>query len=105
MIYLYIIIPILLILFARKRIVKPARRGQLERPGKYDNHVLPGLHWIILVAEPRELKQIDPPRDVQEKMIKEVADKNIIKNAQLLIRLEAVEASLRAGRLKSYGLN
>ena len=47
MIYLYIIIPAMVILLAGIRIVRPTQRGLLERLGKYNSLALPGFHWII----------------------------------------------------------
>ncbi len=51
MIYLYIFIPVLVILLAGIRIVRPTRRGLMERLGKYNSLALPGFHWIIPIVD------------------------------------------------------
>jgi len=51
MIYIYILIPVLVILLAGIRIVRPTQRGLLERLGKYNSLALPGFHWIIPVVD------------------------------------------------------
>jgi regulator of protease activity HflC (stomatin/prohibitin superfamily) len=45
--YLYIIIPIVFILLAGIRIVRPTHKGLIERLGKYRKLAEPGFHWII----------------------------------------------------------
>ncbi len=51
MIYLYIFIPVLVILLAGIRIVRPTQRGLMERLGKYNSLALPGFHWIIPIVD------------------------------------------------------
>lgn len=51
MIYLYIFIPVLVILLAGIRIVRPTQRGLMERLGKYNSLALPGFHWIIPIID------------------------------------------------------
>jgi regulator of protease activity HflC (stomatin/prohibitin superfamily) len=47
LIYLYIIVPIVLIFLAGIRIVRPTHKGLIERLGKYKKLADPGFHWII----------------------------------------------------------
>ena len=49
--YLYLIIPVVLIFFAGIRIVRPTQRGLIERLGKYHNFAHPGFHWIIPIID------------------------------------------------------
>jgi len=49
--YLYLIIPILIILFWGMRVVRPTHRGLIERLGKYRRFAQPGFHWVIPVIE------------------------------------------------------
>ena len=51
MTYLYIFIPVLVILLAGIRIVRPTQRGLMERLGKYNSLALPGFHWIIPIID------------------------------------------------------
>ena len=51
MIYLYILIPVFVILLAGIRIVRPTQRGLMERLGKYNSLALPGFHWIIPIID------------------------------------------------------
>jgi regulator of protease activity HflC (stomatin/prohibitin superfamily) len=47
--YFYIIIPVVFILLAGIRIVRPTHKGLIERLGKYRKLAQPGFHWIIPV--------------------------------------------------------
>jgi len=49
--YIYLIIPVVIILLAGIRIVRPTHRGLIERLGKYHNFAKPGFHWIIPVID------------------------------------------------------
>ncbi len=49
--YIFIIVPVVFILFAGIRIVRPTHRGLIERLGKYHNFAGPGFHWIIPVID------------------------------------------------------
>jgi regulator of protease activity HflC (stomatin/prohibitin superfamily) len=51
MTYVYIFIPVLVILLAGIRIVRPTQRGLMERLGKYNSLALPGFHWIIPIID------------------------------------------------------
>ena len=51
MIYLYILIPVFVVLLAGIRIVRPTQRGLMERLGKYNSLALPGFHWIIPIID------------------------------------------------------
>ena len=49
--YIFIIVPVVFMLFAGIRIVRPTHRGLIERLGKYHNFAGPGFHWIIPVID------------------------------------------------------
>jgi regulator of protease activity HflC (stomatin/prohibitin superfamily) len=51
MIYIYILIPVVVILLAGIRIVRPTQRGLIERLGKYNSLASPGFHWIIPIVD------------------------------------------------------
>jgi regulator of protease activity HflC (stomatin/prohibitin superfamily) len=51
MTYVYIFIPVLVILLAGIRIVRPTQRGLMERLGKYNSLASPGFHWIIPIVD------------------------------------------------------
>jgi regulator of protease activity HflC (stomatin/prohibitin superfamily) len=51
MIYIYILIPVVVILLAGIRIVRPTQRGLMERLGKYNSLASPGFHWIIPIVD------------------------------------------------------
>jgi len=53
--YLLIGIPVLIILLAGIRIVRPTERGLMERLGKYNSLANPGFHWIIPLKNKKEL--------------------------------------------------
>src|ERR1035437_6103345 len=49
--YLYLIIPVIMILLMGIRIVRPTERGLIERLGKYHKFANPGFHWIIPIID------------------------------------------------------
>ena len=50
--YWYLIIPVVLLIFAAGiRIVRPTQRGLIERLGKYNRFAMPGFHWIIPIID------------------------------------------------------
>lgn len=51
MIYLYLLIPALLLFLAGIRIIRPTQRGLIERLGKYRSYSKPGFYWIIPIIE------------------------------------------------------
>lgn len=50
-IFLYALIPIILIFLLGSRIVRPTQRGLTERLGKYNRFASPGFHWIFPFIE------------------------------------------------------
>lgn len=50
-IFLYALIPIILIFLLGSRIVRPTQRGLTERLGKYNRFANPGFHWIFPFIE------------------------------------------------------
>jgi len=51
MVYLFVIIPIVLLFLMGIRIVRPTERALIERLGKYFKFANPGFHWIIPVID------------------------------------------------------
>lgn len=51
MIYLYFIIPVLLLFLFGIRIIRPTQRGLIERLGRYNKLADPGFHWIFPVID------------------------------------------------------
>ena len=64
------------------RIVRPTRRGLIERLGKYNRFAQPGFHWIIPVVD--RMFQID----VTEQMV-DAEPQEIITNDNLNARVDA----------------
>jgi regulator of protease activity HflC (stomatin/prohibitin superfamily) len=94
--YLYLIIPVVLILFAGIRIVRPTHRGLIERLGKYHNFANPGFHLIIPIIDRLF------PVNVTEQMV-DAQPQEIITNdnlnasvdAQVYFRVKADEESVK----------
>jgi regulator of protease activity HflC (stomatin/prohibitin superfamily) len=94
--YLYLIIPVVLILFAGIRIVRPTHRGLIERLGKYHNFADPGFHLIIPIIDRLF------PVNVTEQMV-DAQPQEIITNdnlnasvdAQVYFRVKADEESVK----------
>ncbi|HEX9252431.1 MAG TPA: SPFH domain-containing protein [Ignavibacteriaceae bacterium] len=95
--YLYLIIPVVLILFAGIRIVRPTHRGLIERLGKYHNFASPGFHLIIPIIDRLF------PVNVTEQMV-DAQPQEIITNdnlnasvdAQVYFRVKADEESVKS---------
>lgn len=49
--FIYLLIPVVLILASGIRIVRPTHKGLIERLGKYQKLAEPGFHWIIPLVE------------------------------------------------------
>ena len=64
------------------RIVRPTRRGLVERLGKYRGFALPGFHWILPIVD--HMIQID----VTEQMF-DAEPQEIITNDNLNARVDA----------------
>jgi len=58
MVYLFVIIPILLLFLMGIRIVRPTERALIERLGKYFKFANPGFHWIIPIIDKMYLVNI-----------------------------------------------
>jgi regulator of protease activity HflC (stomatin/prohibitin superfamily) len=76
------IIALVLIFFSGIRIVRPTRRGLIERLGKYNRFSNPGFHWIIPVIE--RMFQIN----TTEQMV-DAEPQEIITNDNLNARVDA----------------
>jgi regulator of protease activity HflC (stomatin/prohibitin superfamily) len=93
---LYLIIPVVLILFAGIRIVRPTHRGLIERLGKYHNFANPGFHLIIPIIDRLF------PVNVTEQMV-DAQPQEIITNdnlnasvdAQVYFRVKSDEESVK----------
>jgi len=94
--YLYLIIPVVVILFAGIRIVRPTHRGLIERLGKYHNFANPGFHLIIPIIDRLF------PVNVTEQMV-DAQPQEIITNdnlnasvdAQVYFRVKSDEESVK----------
>ncbi|MBG0860417.1 MAG: SPFH/Band 7/PHB domain protein [Bacteroidales bacterium] len=94
--YLYFLIPAVLIFFAGIRIVRPTQRGLIERLGKYHNFANPGFHLIIPIIDRLF------PVNITEQMV-DAQPQEIITNdnlnasvdAQVYFRVRADEESVK----------
>jgi regulator of protease activity HflC (stomatin/prohibitin superfamily) len=93
----YIILGIILfVFFCGIRIVRPTRRGLIERLGKYRKFANPGFNWIIPVID--QLYQVN----ITEQMV-DAAPQEIITNdnlnamvdAQIYFKIKSDEASVK----------
>src|SRR5512136_1301801 len=80
--YLYLLIPVVLLFFAGIRIVRPTQRGLIERLGKYHNFAIPGFHWIIPLIDKMYIV------NVTEQMV-DAEPQEIITNDNLNARVDA----------------
>src|SRR4030042_2129905 len=94
--YLYLIIPVVVIFFAGIRIVRPTERGLIERLGKYHNFATPGFHWIIPVIDRIYLVNVTEQMvDAEPQVIITNDNLNASVDAQVYFRVKADEESVK----------
>ncbi|MBN2615768.1 MAG: SPFH/Band 7/PHB domain protein [Bacteroidales bacterium] len=95
--YLYlIIIPVVLVLFAGIRIVRPTQRGLIERLGKYRSLASPGFHWIIPVIDRLFMVNVTEQMvDAEPQEIITNDNLNASVDAQVYFRVKADEESVK----------
>src|SRR5512136_868895 len=94
--YLYLLIPIVLLFFWGIRIVRPTQRGLIERLGKYHNFANPGFHWIIPVIDKMYLVNVTEQMvDAQPQEIITNDNLNASVDAQVYFRVKADEESVK----------
>ena len=94
--YLYLIIPVVVILFAGIRIVRPTHRGLIERLGKYHNFANPGFHWIIPIID--KLYQVNVTEQMVNAEPQEIITNdnlNASVDAQVYFRVKADEETVK----------
>ena len=96
MIYLYIFIPVLVILLAGIRIVRPTQRGLMERLGKYNSLALPGFHWIIPIVDRLYMVNVTEQMvDAEPQEIITNDNLNASVDAQVYFRVKSDEESVK----------
>jgi regulator of protease activity HflC (stomatin/prohibitin superfamily) len=96
MIYLYIFIPVLVILLAGIRIVRPTQRGLMERLGKYNSLASPGFHWIIPVVDRLFMVNVTEQMvDAEPQEIITNDNLNASVDAQVYFRVKSDEESVK----------
>ena len=96
MIYVYIFIPVLVILLAGVRIVRPTQRGLLERLGKYNSLASPGFHWIIPVVDRLFMVNVTEQMvDAEPQEIITNDNLNASVDAQVYFRVKSDEESVK----------
>lgn len=94
--YLYLIIPVLILLFAGIRIVRPTERGLIERLGKYRKLADPGFHWIIPVIDRLFMVNVTEQMvDAEPQEIITNDNLNASVDAQVYFRVKADEESVK----------
>lgn len=94
--YLYVIIPVVLIFLTGIRIVRPTQRALIERLGKYHNFANPGFHWIIPIIDKLYLVNVTEQMvDAQPQEIITNDNLNASVDAQVYFRVKADEESVK----------
>jgi len=94
--YLYLIIPIVIILLLGIRIVRPTQRALIERLGKYYHFANPGFHWIIPVID--RLFTVNVTEQMVDAEPQEIITNdnlNASVDAQVYFRVKADEESVK----------
>lgn len=101
--YLYLIVPVLIILIAGIRIVRPTHKGLIERLGKYRKLAEPGFHWIIPLVDRLFLVNITEQMvDAEPQEIITNDNLNASVDAQVYFRVKSDENSVKGS---TYDVN
>ncbi len=101
--YLYLLIPLAVILIAGIRIVRPTQRGLIERLGKYHNYANPGFHWIIPIIDRLFMVNITEQMvDAEPQEIITNDNLNASVDAQVYFRVKADEENVKGS---TYNVN
>ena len=96
MLYIYIFIPVFVILLAGIRIVRPTQRGLMERLGKYNSLALPGFHWIIPIVDRLYMVNVTEQMvDAEPQEIITNDNLNASVDAQVYFRVKSDEESVK----------
>lgn len=96
MIYIYFLIPVLVILLAGIRIVRPTQRGLMERLGKYNSLASPGFHWIIPIVDRLFMVNVTEQMvDAEPQEIITNDNLNASVDAQVYFRVKSDEESVK----------
>jgi regulator of protease activity HflC (stomatin/prohibitin superfamily) len=96
MIYIYILIPILVLFLYGIKIVRPTERGLIERLGKYHNFASPGFHWIIPVIDRMFMVNVTEQMvDAEPQEIITNDNLNASVDAQVYFRVKSDEESVK----------
>jgi regulator of protease activity HflC (stomatin/prohibitin superfamily) len=101
--YIYLIIPIVIILILGIRIVRPTHKGLIERLGKYRKLAEPGFHWIIPLVDRLFLVNITEQMvDAEPQEIITNDNLNASVDAQVYFRVKSDEDSVKGS---TYDVN
>ena len=96
MLFVYIGIPVLLLLLSGIRIIRPTHRGLIERLGKYARFANPGFHWIIPVIDKMyRVNVTEQMVDAEPQEIITNDNLNASVDAQVYFRVKADEVSVK----------
>jgi regulator of protease activity HflC (stomatin/prohibitin superfamily) len=99
----YLIIPVVLLLFAGIKIVRPTQRGLIERLGKYRKLANPGFHWIIPIIDKLYLINVTEQMvDAEPQEIITNDNLNASVDAQVYFRVKSDEESVKGS---TYNVN
>jgi regulator of protease activity HflC (stomatin/prohibitin superfamily) len=94
--FLYLLIPVVILLFAGIKIVRPTQRGLIERLGKYHNFANPGFHWILPVIDKMYLVNVTEQMvDAEPQEIITNDNLNASVDAQVYFRVKSEEDSVK----------
>jgi regulator of protease activity HflC (stomatin/prohibitin superfamily) len=103
LIYIYIIVPVAIILISGIRIVRPTHKGLIERLGKYKKLAEPGFHWIIPLVDRLFLVNITEQMvDAEPQEIITNDNLNASVDAQVYFRVKSDENSVKGS---TYDVN
>lgn len=101
-----LIIFILLIFFFGIRIVRPTRRGLVERLGKYHKFALPGFHWVIpIIDRMYQINTTEQMIDAEPQEIITNDNLNAMVDAQIYYRVKPDEESVKCSQYNVNNVN
>ena len=103
MVWPVVVLAVVVVFCAGIRIVRPTRRGLVERLGRYRRFAMPGFHWIIPVIDRMiQVNITEQMVDAQPQEIITNDNLNARVDAQVYFRIKPDEESVKASQYNVY---
>ncbi|MCK4413091.1 MAG: SPFH/Band 7/PHB domain protein [Candidatus Eisenbacteria sp.] len=103
MVYVIVAVLLFVVFLLGIRIVRPTRRGLIERLGRYQRFGMPGFHWVIPIIE--RMIQVNVTEQMVDAMPQEIITNdnlNASVDAQVYFKVKSDEESVKSSQ---YSVN